>query len=46
MDPEPIIPNSGVGAYHPTLVDLAEDDYAWESGIGVARDCGVVDVDS
>lgn len=35
----------GAGA-HPTLINLAEDDDARESGIGVARDGGVVNIDA
>lgn len=38
---------AGVGARaHPTLIDLAEDHDARESSIGIARDGGVVDIDS
>jgi hypothetical protein len=29
-----------------TLVDFTEDDYTWESGFGVAWDCGMEDIDA
>lgn len=41
-----LVVRTGAIGIGPTLVDLAEDDHAWEAGVRVAWDCGVEDINA